>query len=270
MSHSSSEISNAIENVARRAGEIALRHFHDLGNVPVESKGHLDLVTAADQEVERFIVGELRRLFPEDGIVGEEGSSVSSKNGRVWVFDPIDGTFNFVRGGDQWAVSIGLFHDGAPEFGVIHAPVRQQTYLGGPHYRPTLNGERLEPLRPLNAARASSGVGFHPIVPVDDRLEVLRFLISDAGMTFRCCGAATISLMEIVSGQVDGYVGIGESPWDVMAALAILAPLGGVSTIDWSKASMSSKLKFACGGPGFLHAVEPIVPMGTTFPHPER
>ncbi|MET0743089.1 MAG: inositol monophosphatase family protein [Microvirga sp.] len=265
MNASSTAMHDTVGQIAKDAAEIALRHFRDLARVPVESKGHLDLVTAADREVEAFIVRELRRLFPADGIVGEEGSSVPSKTGRVWVFDPIDGTFNFVRGGDQWAVSIGLFQDGAPAFGVIHAPVRGQTFMGGRDCAPSVNGRALEPLRPLDTTRACAGVGFHPVVPTPARLEVLRFLIDDAGMSFRCCGAATVSLLEIAAGQVDGYVGIGESPWDVMAALAILAPLGGVRTIDWSRTAMTSKLKFACGAQAFLDAVEPLVPMGTAF-----
>ena len=40
----------AVEQLARDAGAVALRHFEALSTVPVESKGHLDLVTAADLE----------------------------------------------------------------------------------------------------------------------------------------------------------------------------------------------------------------------------
>ena len=54
--------------------------------------------------------------------------------------DPIDGTFNFVRGGDQWAISIGLYEANQPRFGVIHAPVRKQMLVGGEGVPTTLNG----------------------------------------------------------------------------------------------------------------------------------
>ncbi|MCA0420544.1 MAG: inositol monophosphatase, partial [Proteobacteria bacterium] len=127
MSLPSAAAQDAIEALAREAGAIALDHFARVASLPVTMKGHLDLVTEADQAVERFIVAGLRRLFPEDGILGEEGSGQDSRSGRLWVVDPIDGTANFVRGNDQWAVSIGLFEGGHPRFGVIHAPVRGQT-----------------------------------------------------------------------------------------------------------------------------------------------
>ena len=104
------------------AGEIALRHFNSGPAADIEAKGPLDLVTAADREVEAFICKELVRNFPEDGIFGEGGSVVKGSSGRVWVIDPIDGTFNFVRGSQHWRISIGLFENGRPVFGAVNAP----------------------------------------------------------------------------------------------------------------------------------------------------
>ena len=252
-----------VESIARRAGELAMTHFSALASVPVESKGHLDLVTAADKEVEAFIIEQLREAFPDDGVFGEEGGSVSSRSGRIWVIDPIDGTFNFVRGGDQWAVSIGLYENGAPRFGVIYAPARGQMVVGGEGVPATLNGKPLAQRRGMDRTKASTGVGFHPVIPVEERLEMLRFVLEDARMVFRCCGSATMSLLEIASGEVDGYIGIGESTWDLMAALPILAQLGVGSTVDWSDITLQAKLKFACGTPEFLALVAPAVPFGS-------
>jgi myo-inositol-1(or 4)-monophosphatase len=259
----------AIETLAREAGALAMSHFETLATVPVESKGHLDLVTAADQEVERFITERLICDFPDDGIFGEEGAAHQGRSGRVWVIDPIDGTFNFVRGGDQWAVSIGLYEGGRPTFGVMHAPVRAQTLVGGDGFPATLNGRLMAPRAGLDANRAACGVGFHPVIPVEQRLQTLRFVLEDARMSFRCCGSATMSLVEVALGQVDGYLGMGESTWDLMAALPILEQIGIVSTVDWAATDLTAKLRFACGTPEFLAAVEPLVPFGATLENAE-
>lgn len=254
-----------VETLAREAGAIAMSHFETLATVPVESKGHLDLVTAADQEVERFLTERLAQAFPDDGIFGEEGAAHQGTSGRIWVVDPIDGTFNFVRGGDQWAVSIGLYENNCPTFGVIHVPVRSQTLIGGVGYPSTLNGVKMTQRAGLNEHRAACGVGFHPTIAVEQRLQTLRYVLEDARMSFRCCGSATVSLIEVALGQVDGYLGIGESTWDLMAALPILEQIGIHSTVDWTKTDLTSKLHFACGTPEFLQAVSPIVPYGTTL-----
>lgn len=179
------------------------------------------------------------------------------------MIDPIDGTFNFVRGSDQWAVSIGLYENGQPSFGVIFAPVRRQILIGGIGMPATLNGELMEQRSGLNRDRAACGVGFHPVIPVQERLETLRFVMEDAGMTFRCCGSATMALIEVARGEVDGYLGTGESSWDLMAALPILAQIGIQSTVDWATTDLSSKLRFACGTPEFLTVLAPLVPFGT-------
>ncbi len=259
------ECARTVEAIARKAGDLALSHFHELSSVPVEAKGHLDLVTAADQEVEVFVTRALTDAFPDDGVFGEEGAAHEGRSGRTWVIDPIDGTFNFVRGGDQWAVSIGLYEGGRPVFGVIHVPVRAQTLVGGAGFASTLNGQEMEQRRGMKAAQAACGVGFHPVIPVDLRLNTLRFILEEAQMSFRCCGSATLSMIEIAQGQVDGYLGTGESTWDLMAAIPILEQIGIGCTVDWTQIDLTDKLRFACGTPEFLEAISPIVPYGTAL-----
>jgi myo-inositol-1(or 4)-monophosphatase len=248
-----------IERIAREAGDLALSHFRRLSGLAIESKGHLDLVTRADREVESLVTARLREAFPGDGVFGEEGASIPDRTGRIWVVDPIDGTFNFVRGGDQWAVSIGLYAHGRPALGVIHAPARRETVVGGDGLGAYFNGEPM-PSRPAaSRAHGAVAVGFHPTIPTATRLEVLRRLIDDLKLSFRCCGSATASLVELARGQVDGYVACGDSTWDVMAALPILGQLGIGSSIDWRATPLSAKLTYACGAPDFLAAVAPIL-----------
>jgi myo-inositol-1(or 4)-monophosphatase len=259
------DCARTVETIARKAGDLALSHFHKLSSVPVEAKGHLDLVTAADQEVEVFVTQALTDAFPEDGVFGEEGAARKGRSGRTWVIDPIDGTFNFVRGGDQWAVSIGLYEGGVPVFGVVHVPVRAQTLVGGSGIASTLNGVEMAQRTGMKVTQAACGVGFHPVIPVNLRLDTLRFVLEEAQMSFRCCGSATLSLIEIAQGQVDGYLGTGESTWDLMAAVPILEQIGIGCTVDWARTDLNDKLRFACGTPEFLEAVAPIIPYGTTL-----
>jgi myo-inositol-1(or 4)-monophosphatase len=241
-----------VQSIAQEAGEIALSHFGRSQEGFVESKGHLDLVTEADRAVEQFIVAELAKAFPEDEIFGEEGSSKPGTSGRKWVVDPIDGTFNFVRGGDQWAVSIGLFAKHKPTYGVTYAPVRKHLLTGGGEFPATLNGQALKPLPQFASGMGLVGVGFHPVIPVPDRLRALNIILSDVNIDIRTCGAATISLYEVATGLTDGYIGSGVSSWDVMAMISILETLGVQSNIDWATVDLSSKLQFICGTPGFL------------------
>jgi myo-inositol-1(or 4)-monophosphatase len=60
-------------------------------------------------------------------------------------------------------------------------------------------------------------------------------------------------------GETDGYLSIGDSTWDVMAALPILARLGVSSTIDWDRTELPQKLRFACGSEEFVDRLRPLL-----------
>lgn len=62
--------------------------------------------------------------------------------------------------------------------------------------------------------------------------------------------------------QRGSSLGIGGASWDLMAALPILDQIGIRSTVDWSTTDLSLKLRFACGTPELLQAVEPIISYG--------
>ncbi|PAD75152.1 inositol monophosphatase family protein [Paenibacillus campinasensis] len=253
-------IKSAVENIARQAGEIALDYFRSRSRVLVEQKGHLDLVTKVDREIEEFLTVRLRKEFPNDGIYGEEGGDIPGDSGRIWVIDPIDGTFNYVRGSENWAISIGLYENSQPVFGVIYAPVRDLMLSGGEAIETELNGKPLPNLPPFEPSLASVGIGLHPSIATEDCLEVLRYISDELRISFRCCGSATISLLEVAMGHTDGYLSLGDSTWDVMAALPILKNLGLSHTIDWSNhTDLQTKLRFACGNEDFLVSVRPLL-----------
>ena len=249
----------ALEQLVRRAGDLAFGQFRRLASDSIQLKGHLDLVTAADRDVERFLTDGLSRLFPQDGVFGEEGAAVASRSGRIWVVDPIDGTLNFVRGSEHWAVSVGLFEDNRPQFGIIHAPARDQLLIGGRDLKPTLNGRSIRPPAAVERSSAVVAVSLNPAFPASERLAVMEFIMADAQMAFRNYGSAAISLLELAAGQVDGYVGLGLSTWDVMGGVAITRALGMEDTVDWGSLELSSKLKFVGGPRMFLDVFAPLV-----------
>jgi fructose-1,6-bisphosphatase/inositol monophosphatase family enzyme len=107
-------------DIVRKAGELALRYY--LQTTPVEEKYDGSPVTIADRECEKLISRHLSQSFPEDGIVGEEGTSVHSRSGRRWFIDPIDGTRDFVRRNPYWSVQLALQNADRVVLGIIHCP----------------------------------------------------------------------------------------------------------------------------------------------------
>src|SRR6187401_1019065 len=125
-----SERLNFARDLAVRAGELGMEFFRKLDSLTIESKGHQDLVSEADREVELFVRRELAAAYPEDGVIGEEHAPTPGTSGYVWVIDPIDGTANFVRGIPAWTVVVACVKDGTAVVGVIHEPSTGETFHG--------------------------------------------------------------------------------------------------------------------------------------------
>ena len=101
----------------------------------------------------------LRRLRPEDGIVGEEGASHTGTSGRSWEIDPVDGTYNFFAGSTYWCSALALREDHADSvsgprvlLGAVYQPQEENLWIGGPGHPATLNGTAVPTLgnQPLN------------------------------------------------------------------------------------------------------------------------
>src|SRR5437899_7984333 len=131
-----------LESIAVDAGNLALRHFR---HVASERKADRTLVTAADREVEAFLVAALRSRLPEAGILGEEGTVHDGRGAYRIVLDPIDGTAAFVAGLPTWCICIGILRGDEPVAGVVHLPCVRETY-SALRAEAWWNGSRLPPL----------------------------------------------------------------------------------------------------------------------------
>src|ERR1035437_2822692 len=123
----SQEIETA-RRIADLSAKLALRH--QKAGISAENKPDDSPVTIADKECEQLIAKMLEQSFPDDGILGEEGSRKESKSGRRWIVDPIDGTRDFVRGNPLWSVLIALEAQGEVQAGVVHLPLMGSTCWG--------------------------------------------------------------------------------------------------------------------------------------------
>jgi histidinol-phosphatase len=124
---------------AESAGAVTLEHF---GDVSVEFKGDGSEVTAADHAAEAHLRAVIQETFPDDGMLGEEGTSAKGRNGRRWILDPIDGTRSFASGVPLYGVLLALEVDGVPLLGCCHFPALRQTLVAATNAGAWINGKK--------------------------------------------------------------------------------------------------------------------------------
>ena len=212
---------------AREAGEAILdivrRGFE------VESKEDTSPVTEADRAAEYIILAALARSAPGVPVVAEEevaAGRIPALGDTYFLVDPLDGTKEFVRGGDDYTVNIGLIENGVPTLGVVFAPATGRLHSGC-----TGKGAWLD-----------EGYGRVPIA-TKPRGDVTTAVASKSHLN-----QATIDYLEAAVGKCD-YVSIGSSlkfcivaegkadiypraaptsEWDTAAGHAVLLAAGGL------------------------------------------
>lgn len=133
-----------LEEIVREAGRIAHSRWPGAGHALTSwDKSPNNPVSEADLEVDRFLKRELRALLPAAGWLSEETADdkVRTASGLIWLVDPIDGTRDFVRGRDGWAVSVALVSANKPLIGMLAAPTRGEEWLAVAGQGATLNGQ---------------------------------------------------------------------------------------------------------------------------------
>jgi len=235
--------------LAQKAGELGLDYFRRLETLTVTKKGHQDLVSEADRNVETLIRKELAASFPDDGILGEEHGVEEGTSGYTWVIDPIDGTANFVAGIPQWCVILACVYQGEVTVGVIHDPVCGETFrasLGGGAF---LNGKPMKVSGSESLAEGSVGVGFNGRTAATDAINVVGAVVSKGGVFFRNASGG-LMLAYTASGRLIGYVESHMNAWDCLAGMLLTREAGGKVMDQDINQALYHGARVVAGAPG--------------------
>ncbi|MGH6719657.1 MAG: inositol monophosphatase family protein [Alphaproteobacteria bacterium] len=215
-------------------------------------KADLSPVTAADQETERTLRTLIEAAYPGHGIIGEEEPPVRADAEWAWVFDPIDGTKDFVSGKPVFGTLIALAYRGRPVLGVIDQAIVGDRWIGADGHGTRLNGVpvRVRPCRAIAEAIVStSGPGDYAST-VDAELARIR-----QGAKWLRFGADCINYGLVAAGLMDVVADAGLSPHDFAALEAVVRNAGGVFT-DWDgqAVTLASDGRVLAAGDAAVHA----------------
>ncbi len=235
--HDQADLLELAQEIAEAAGKLLRARLDSVAGGVLLATGAssksspTDLVTDVDRASEALIVGSLLRARPDDGILGEEGSSRKGSTGITWVIDPLDGTINYLYGIEEFAVSIGASVEGRSVLGAVHNPVNGEMFAACEGQGATLNGRelRLEPSgRPLAEALVGTGFAYRS----KDRADQARILatVLPRVRDIRRRGSAAIDICAVACGRFDAFYEAWLRPWDVAAGDIIVREAGATIT----------------------------------------
>lgn len=220
------DLLDPLKEVAREAGNeiltIVRRGFD------VHSKRDSSPVTEADHAAEAVILRALTKIAPGIPVIAEEqvaAGHIPAHGEEYFLVDPLDGTREFARGGEDYTVNIGLIRDRQPVLGVVLAPATGRLHSGCVGYGAQV--EQGGSSRPIGVRPKAS-----PIVAVASKSHLnqatVDYLASAVGDCEHVSIGSSLKFCLVAEGSADIYPRLSPtSEWDTAAGHAILAAAGG-------------------------------------------
>ena len=223
-----SEFLEAVTDVARIAGDTALRHFRR--GVTVEWKSDGSPVTVADREAEQAARAWIGRRYPDHGILGEEQGETGEGSAFRWIVDPIDGTKTFVRGVPLWGTLVAIARGETVVAGAAYFPAVGEMIAAAPGAGCWSNGAQCRVSAVATLADATVLTTDERFRHTPQHVDGWRALSAKSAVarSWGDCYGYLLVATGRAEVMLDGIVG----PWDTAALYPIITEAGGVFT-DW-------------------------------------
>jgi 3'(2'), 5'-bisphosphate nucleotidase len=214
-----------VADAAREAGEAILAIVRR--GFAVENKADRSPVTEADRAAELIILGALARVAPGVPVIAEEevaAGRIPAHGELYFLVDPLDGTKEFVRGGDDYTVNIGLIAGGEPRLGAVFAPARGELHGGLVGHCAWLEsgGER----RAIRTRERSPETV--AVASKSHFNQATADYLAGVGAAEHVSVGSSLKFCVVAEGRADIYPRLSPtSEWDTAAGHAVLLAAGG-------------------------------------------
>ena len=211
---------------ARAAGVEILKLV--VAGYEVETKSDLSPVTICDRAAEAIILRALSLAAPGVPIIAEEEVAegrIPAHGDTYFLVDPLDGTKEFVRGGEDYTVNIGLIVDGVPQLGVVYQPAIDRLWgglVGAGAFVEDASGRTAIRTRDRGAKLDAVASKSHLTQSTID------YLCEAVGECDYVSVGSSLKFCSVAEGRADIYPRLSPtSEWDTAAGHAVLLAAGG-------------------------------------------
>ena len=205
----------------------------------VEWKADASPVTEADRAAEAVITEALGAIAPGVPVIAEEAAyegRLPETGAAFFLVDPLDGTKEFVRGGNDFTVNIGLVRDCSPVLGVILLPETGKLFwgaVGAGAWRALVVDGVVTERQPIHVRPVPDG-GIAVVASRSHRTPETDAYIGRYDVEKLVSAGSSMKFCVVASGKADLYPRMGPTmQWDTAAGDAILRAAGGsVVTLD--------------------------------------
>lgn len=212
--------------VAKEAGDILIENFRR--PFKFKEKAEKQWVSDVDLKAEERIVKIIKKQYPQDNILSEEGLYKTYNSDLKWIIDPLDGTHNYIKGIDIFGVSVAFAFKEEVLIGVIYLPLSGELYLAIKNKGAYKNGKRIF-VSKRNLEQATMIYDSSIRYRKKEMLSCLNKL-ADCVFNIRMFGSTVRSLSYIAEGKVDLEIEFNDKVWDFASGLLLVEEAKGKVT----------------------------------------
>ncbi|MCB1179156.1 MAG: inositol monophosphatase [Leptospiraceae bacterium] len=225
-------------------------------NLKINLKGTIDLVTEADKGCEKLFISFLRKNFPDDHVLAEEGGSYDGKTPFKWIIDPLDGTTNFSQKLPLYAISIGIedLENKTMAAGIIALPSLGEVFHCIKTKGAFKNKKKIKVSSTNKLINSVVCTGFpykNKETELNSMINNLKSMIKNT-RGVRRTGAAALDLCWVAEGKFDGFWETKLNPWDIAAGSLLVEEAGGQFS-DFSGKDSNPYVKTVLATNGKIH-----------------
>ena len=222
-------IVNSLIDTFILSGNVSL----DLRNKGLKKKIKSDNtpVTNGDIEVNNLLINKISNLTPNIKIVSEENlTNKENKNLKdFWLIDPIDGTYDYINGKDEFTINAALILNKKPVAGIINAPDKNRLFysFGLSNSFELSNKSKTE----LTCKKKSKNNEINAVAYSNNPKPEITAIYKKYNITNFTRMKSSLKFCVIASGEFDFYAAEPRAyEWDIAAGHAILEHAGGIIT----------------------------------------
>lgn len=223
------KIKTVAVRAAKQAGKFLLKEFERFDRGQIKLKSHYEILTKADLDSERIIIGEIKKNFSAHHILSEESGDDHQSSEYFWIIDPLDGTTNFSIHNPLWSISIALAKNTEIVFGLVYLPFLGELYLAAKGRGATKNNKKIR-VSDIRGERAMhtfchGGTGY-------DIKRALAYYQKQKISQFDCrqLGSAAAELAFVAGGRTESIFIPGAHAWDIAAGALLVEEAAGRAT----------------------------------------
>jgi len=199
--------------------------------VKIKTKKDGSPVTNGDLKVDKIITDKIIQLTPGIPVISEETVDLNKKNtlNTFWLIDPIDGTKEYIAGGDEYTLNAGLIIDNLPVLGLIGVPKKNKIFYSfGKNNSYLLENEKIEK---LNCKKKTPKGEVVALTNHEKPPEIILNKLKEFGVTSFRKLSSSYKYCILAAGEYDLYADkVKAMEWDDAAGHAIAESAGAIVT----------------------------------------